>query len=328
MAEPKRGDNVKNAFNLMFSGEYMSKLKTSVLSALKDDQVKFRLGIALKLMALPCITMLIAFGFFWSFLRMDLYFFEANKLTEIVNFQETYYDYILSTVVGYVSVVIGFIAGTLLLGLYISNMVLRPFRTIGSYCEDVVEGRVASYDQEFFSELRLLTRFSDYFFGMIQSMTKNGGLVEVEVPEKYTRIHQPVFEKAFFIQFSLFVLMTSIATGIAVFTITVDIHGQILSLADKTVKLTPAIEYFLERQESTLFEIMIGVMGAHLVLHIAFCFHLYNKVAAPAFGIFATFRAFLKGNHGSRIHLIGYYYLRPECRKINKYLTWLEKKYT
>src|SRR5690606_38833718 len=155
-------------------------------------------------------------------------------------------------------------------------------RTIGSYCNDVVEGREASYDQEFFSELRLLTRFSDYFFGMIQSMTKNGGLVEVDVPEKYTRIHQPVFEKAFFIQFSLFVLMTSIAIGIAVVTITVDIHSQILSLADKTVKLTPAIKYFLERQESTLFEIMIGVMGAHLALHIAFCFHLYNKVAAPA----------------------------------------------
>lgn len=328
MAESNHDDNVKNGVNGIVDNGFLSKLKTTVQSPLRDDQVKFRLGIAFKLMALPCTTMAIAFGFFWSFLRMDLYFFEANKLNEIANFQETYYDYILSIVVGQVPVLIAFIAGTLLLGLYISNMVLRPFRTIGSYCEDVVEGRNSSYDQEFFSELRLLTRFSDYFFGMIQSMTKNGGLVQVDVPEKYTRIHQPVFEKAFFIQFSLFVLMTSIATGIAVFTITVDIHSQILSLADKTVRLTPAIKYFLERQETTLFEIMIGVMGAHLALHIAFCFHLYNKVAAPAFGIFATFRSFIKGNYGSRIHLIGYYYLRPECRKINKYLTWLQKKYT
>lgn len=304
------------------------KFKTATQTVWRDDQVKFRLGIAIKLMAIPCTTLAIAFGFFWSFLRMDLYFFEANKLSQITNFQETYYDFILSRVAGEAHILVILIAGTLLLGLYMANMVLRPFRTIGTYCDDVVEGRKASYDQEFFSELRLLTRFSDYFFGMVQSMSKGGKLTEIDVPEKYTRIHQPVFEKAFFIQFSLFILMTSIATGIAVFTVTVDIHSQILSLAEKTVKLTPAIKYFLERQESTLFEIMIGVMGAHLIMHIAFCFHLYNKVAAPAFGIFATFRSFLKGNHGSRIHLIGYYYLRPECRKINRYLTWLEKKYT
>lgn len=308
--------------------QQLYKFKSSILSTIRDDQVLFRLSIALKLMALPCMTLVIAFGFFWSFLRMDLYFFEANKLGSVVNFQETYYDYILSSVAGEVDILIMLIAGTLLLGLYMANMVLRPFRTIGSYCDDVVEGRKASYDQQFFSELRLLTRFSDYFFSMVQAMSKNGKLEQIEMPEKYTRIHQPVFEKAFFLQFSLFILMTSIATGIAVFKVTVDIHGQILSLADKTVNLTPAIKYFLERQESTLFEIMIGVMAVHLILHISFCFHLYNKVAAPAFGIFATFRAFLKGNYGSRIHLIGYYYLRPECRKINRYLTWLEKKYT
>tara|TARA_R110000868_G_scaffold103710_11_gene285477 strand:+ start:2876 stop:3865 length:990 start_codon:yes stop_codon:yes gene_type:complete len=318
----------KAASSLVTHISTLTKLKTAVLSPFKDDQVQFRLSIALKLMALPCITLAIAFGFFWSFLKMDLYFFEAYKLSEVTNFQETYYDYILSTVVGLTPLLLSFVAGTLLLGLYISNMVLRPFRTIGQYCEDVVEGRVASYDPEFFSELRLLTRFTDYFFGIVQTMTKNGKLDEVEVPTKYTRIHQPVFEKSFFIQFSLFVLITSIATGIAVFAATVDIHGQILSLAEKTIQVSPAIRQFLERQESTLFEIMIGVMVAHMILHISFCFHLYNKVAAPAFGIFATFRGFLKGNYGARIHLIGYYYLRPECRKINRYLTWLQKKYT
>ena len=226
----------------------LSKFKTSILSAVQDDQVLFRLSIAMKFLILPVITLIIAFGFFYSFLRMDLYFFEAHKVSSITNFQETYYDYILSAVAGEAHVVVLLLAGTLLLGLYMANMVLRPFRTLGSYCEDVVEGRKASYDQEFFSELRLLTRFSDYFFGVIAVMTKNGKLGQVDVPEKFTRIHQPVFEKAFFLQFSLFILMTSIATGTAVFKVTVDIHGQILSLADKTVALTPAIKYFLEKQ--------------------------------------------------------------------------------
>lgn len=325
---PVQDNSSKNGLNMTIPTSFLTKIKTTILSPFRDDQVQFRLGITLKLMMLPLMTLAVAFGFFWSFLRMDLYYFEAYKLSEITNFQETYYDYILSTVVGITPLLVGFIAGTLIIGLYISNMVLRPFRTIGTYCDDMVEGRTASYDPEFFSELRLLTRFTEYFFNMTQIMTKKGKLEQVDVPAKYTRIHQPVFEKAFFIQFALFIIITSIATGIAVFAVTVDIHSQILSLAEKTIHVTPAIRYFLERQESTLFEIMIGVMGAHLILHMVFCFHLYQKVAAPAFGVFATFRGFLKGNYEARIHLIGYYYLRPECRKINRYLTWLQKKYT
>ncbi len=325
---PIQDQDNKGVLSLNTNSARMNKFKTILLSAFRDDQVKFRLGIALKLMMLPCFTLAIAMGFFWTFLKMDLFFFEAYNISELSNFQETYFEYILSTIIGHVPLLLGFIAGTLLLGLYISNMVLRPFRTIGKYCEDLVEGRVSSYDPDFFSELRLLTRFSDYFFVIVQNMTKKGKLENIDIPEKYSRIHQPVFEKSFFIQFSLFVTITSIATGIAVFVTTVDIHSQIFSLAEKTIKMTPAITYFLERQENTLFDIMTGILVAHFILHIVFCFHLYNKVAAPAFGIFATFRGFLKGNHEARIHLIGYYYLRPECRKINRYLTWLQKKYT
>tara|TARA_R110002049_G_scaffold132766_3_gene291930 strand:+ start:904 stop:1893 length:990 start_codon:yes stop_codon:yes gene_type:complete len=325
---PSQDQDNKTVSSLNNPSQQVNKVKSLFVSAFKDDQVKFRLGIALKLMMLPCITLMIALGFFWTFLKMDLFFFEAYNITNLSNFQETYYDYILSTIIGRTPFLIAFIAGTLFLGLYISNMVLRPFRTIGNYCEDMVEGRTSSYDPEFFSELRLLTRFSDYFFVMIQNMTKREKLENVEIPNKYSKIHQPVFEKSFFIQFSLFVIITSIATGTAVFVTTVDIHSQIFSLAEKTIEMTPSITYFLERQENTLFDIMVGILVAHFFLHIFFCIHLYNKVAAPAFGIFATFRGFLKGNHDARIHLIGYYYLRPECRKINRYLTWLQKKYT
>ncbi len=322
-------DNESKAVSsLNNSNHLVNKFKTILMAAFKDEQVKFRLGIALKLMMLPCITLLIALGFFWTFLKMDLFFFEAYNISDVGNFQETYYDYILSTIIGHTPLLLSFIAGTLFLGLYISNMVLRPFRTIGNYCEDIVEGRTSTYDPEFFSELRLLTRFSDYFFVMIQNMTKSDKLESVDIPVKYSKIHQPVFEKSFFLQFSLFIVITSIATGTAVFVATVDIHSQIFSLAEKTIDMTPAITYFLERQENTLFDIMTGILVAHFILHLMFCFHLYNKVAAPAFGIFATFRGFLKGNYDARIHLIGHYYLRPECRKINRYLTWLQKKYT
>jgi hypothetical protein len=53
--------------------------------------------------------------------------------------------------------------------------------------------------------------------------------------------------------------------------------------------------------------------------------HLYHGVAAPAFAVFATMRAFLKGSYNQRVHLIGFPALRLQTRKLNKYLDWVDR---
>ena len=53
---------------------------------------------------------------------------------------------------------------------------------------------------------------------------------------------------------------------------------------------------------------------------------LYNKVSGAAFAYFATMRSFMKGKFSSRVHLIGYSYVRNYGRDLNRYLKFLETR--
>jgi hypothetical protein len=63
------------------------------------------------------------------------------------------------------------------------------------------------------------------------------------------------------------------------------------------------------------------------IFYIALGFHLYEKVSGAAFGIFSTMRSFMKGNRFSRVHLVGYAYIRDYTRKFNKYLDYMQNNF-
>ena len=65
----------------------------------------------------------------------------------------------------------------------------------------------------------------------------------------------------------------------------------------------------------------------NIFTYLIFFYYLYGKVSIPAFGIFATMRSFISGRYASRVHLIGYPYIRNYTRTLNKYLDDLEKNY-
>jgi hypothetical protein len=39
-------------------------------------------------------------------------------------------------------------------------------------------------------------------------------------------------------------------------------------------------------------------------------------------------RSFMKGNHSSRVHLVGYTHLREYTRKLNKYLDYIQNNFS
>lgn len=292
-----------------------------------DEEVKFRYQIVLSLTILPIFSVLIMYGFLTVFLQFDLYFFQANETKGIIGFEETYYHYIFTHLSVYLPYVVGFVIFNIFAGIYISQMLLRPFKSIGDYCESFMQNKNLSYDPDFFSELKLLTRFSEYFFTKINDWKEKGQASTVKIPIKYTRIHKPVLEVSFFIQYFSFVLITALCAAILVFSATIEVHQQIMSLAREILPESPSIFYFLEKQRSVLDIILMAALLIHVVLYVFYSISLYKKVSGPAFGIFATFRAFLKGNTHSRVHLIGSYFLRPQCRKINAFLKYVEKEY-
>lgn len=307
----------------------MNRVTGYFRSVSKDEEIVFRLKTTLKMTLIPVISGCVMAGFLWVLLQLNLYFFEANGYQGWQSFRVAYYEFIVGRTLTLAPYMAMFIAVVAITGIYVSDLLLRPFRIIGDYCERIVNGEEASYDPDFFTDLKLLTTFSELFFLQVHNTRKaNRKLEPMDIPKKYTKIHQPVSETAFFLQYFLYILIVSICAYMALYIATVNMHQEIINLAGETLKSSEMMTYFFNRQSDVLQDVLTVVMIGHLILYTALARHLYYKVCGPAFGIFATMRSFLKGNYSSRVHLIGYYYLRTHCRKLNRYLDLMQKELT
>ncbi len=309
--------------------KHILSLKNHLKKAYKDEEVHFRLKTTLKMTLIPIITGCVMLGFLWVLLQLNLYFFEANGYSGWRAFRVAYYDFIVGRTIKLAPYLCLFLIVVAITGLYVSDLLLRPFRVIGVYCEKVSSGKEASYDPDFFTDLKLLTSFSELFFLAINNARKNNAkLGPMDIPKKYTKIHQPVSETAFFLQYFVYILIASSCAYVALHMMTVDIHQEIINLAGETLNQKHSMKYFFGKQSEVLRDVLNVVMVCHLILYTILARHLYFKVCGPAFGIFATMRSFLKGNYDARVHLLGFYYLRPHCRKINRYLDLMQKELT
>ena len=181
------------------------------------------------------------------------------------------------------------------------------------------------YDPDFFTDLKILTRFSEYFFLQIENAFTNNVLLPGDVPAKYKGIFKPKFEYSFFMQLFFIFLILSFISSAGLYVLTTDVYESIVNLAANTLVLDDRSQKFLSEQENLFKLVSMVLLGIHVTMYMFLSFHLYSKVAAPAFAIFATMRSFLKGNHKARVHLIGNYHARPETMKLNSYLAHIEK---
>lgn len=294
---------------------------------LKDEEVKFRLLTSFKMTMIPVISFLFLGSYIYILLKGNLVFFQANELIGISQFEEIFYDSLFQSISEFALYGVAFFIFINITSIYISDLLLRPFRIIGDYCDRETLGPAhKEYNPDFFSELKVLSQFSEFFFNTIETAAKNETLGEVVIPKKYKKIHQPVFESVFFLHFSFYILAMILMLLIAMFTFSDQLYDNLIILGGKTLPNSPSINYFLKAQNEiidqiTYFSILIGIVS-----YMTTAYHLYQKVSSPAFAFFATMRSFLKGNYRQRVHLIGFPYLRDYSRTFNKYLDWVEKE--
>jgi hypothetical protein len=292
----------------------------------RDEEARFRLMTAFKITGITFVTFLMQLTILYGLLAIDLIFFQSQGYPGQAVFTETFYDFLL----------IGFLENTLYIGLsllfvfvvgiYIGHLLLRPFRMIGDYCQNFVDKGQASYDPDFFTDLNVLARFSEYFFHLMENFYKNRQVQKIDIPHKFARIRGPVFERGFFLQYFLLIFMISIGTGSLLSAVNTALYDGMITLAEEVIPKTNQMRYFLTAQADIWNTGMYATMTIHFVLYFALSIHLYGRVSAPAFGMFATMRAFLKGAYSNRVHLIGYSYVRPQCRQFNKYLDFMQRE--
>lgn len=310
----------------------MKKLKELLLSRYEDDEFMFKFTTGLKFVSISLGFMCIVLMFTYLLLKIDLIFFMANGYPKASEFGDAFYTFISASLIDEIPYVVLAMIFIFCLGFYLSSKIIRPFKAIGQYCEERLEDKENYYSPDYLSDLKLLTSFSVFFFSRIDEAKLKGKLFKIEIPQNYTRIHKPVFEKNFFFNYFFIIVIFALIASVGILILNNIIREQISILSQNLLQLqasTPkGIRYFLEEQYSVADIAVYFFLTIHVMVYCLLGMHLYSKVSAPAFAIFATMRSFIKGNYHNRVHLIGHYYLRDDCRKINKYLDHIQRTLT
>ncbi len=306
----------------------LTKLIERYVKYLNDEEFMFKTGMGLKFLGVSVFCLLSVLLFTYLLIRIDLIFFVANGFPGVDAFENAFYDYIYSSFSDELLWVLLGCASTFFLGYYLSGVMIRPFKAIGLHCDDKINNKDNFYAPDFFSDLKLLTSFSVFFFTKIDESTIRGKLTSVDIPASYKGIHKPNFEKNFFLNYLFIIIIFALLSTLGIVLLNMEIRDHVTELSRKFLSGNKQATYFLDEQFVIADIAVYFFTSLHLMLYFLLGVHLYHKVATPAFAVFATMRSFLKGNHHNRIHLIGYYYLRNDCRKINKYLDHVQKNLT
>lgn len=293
----------------------------------KTEDHRFMLYVGLKVTGISFGITVVMYWFIFQILRLNFAFFRAHGFPE---FEEgsPFFDHVIQEAIENLPIIFAFHIFLFFIGVYVGWIILRPFRTIGEYSESVLENQNAIYRVEEFSTYTLLTRFSEFFFEYLRESRKRNQLLSHSIPPQYSKIHKPVLDKIFMLHFGILLIIIGISSSVFIIENSGSIFESMAELASKTLADQRSVSRFFSEQMFILDDIVILTIVLISFSYILLGLHLYAKVSGAAFGIFSTMRAFMKGNYSSRVHLVGFAYVRDYTRKLNKYLDYIENNLT
>lgn len=267
-----------------------------------------------------CVLFLVSY-IFWIVLALNNVFFESQGFMNGLALREAYYDHVLRSSVDLIPYLSLVVIGLFFSGIYVSKMLMRPFKIIGEYCDAKVEGKNVSYNPDQFSDYKLLTRFSDFFFQYVDDRVTKGSLVSNSIPPQFLGIRKPLFERVFFFHFFLLFLIIALISVIILNISASAIREDIVDLAVQVLNTHGSgTSHFFQEQAYVFQTISVVATLLLFVSYMMLTWHLYGKVSGAVFGFFSTMRSFMKGNFEARVHLLGYNHVRPYGRSLNQYL--------
>jgi len=259
-------------------------------------------------------------------MRLNHAFFRSHGFLDFQD-GDVFYNYLLSETLDNLMVFFLFHIFLFFIGTYVGWIILRPFRMIGEYCEVVISNPNAIYKVDEFSTYKLLTRFSEFFFEYVREARKKGEIMSNSIPPQFSRIHHPVADKIFMLHFGILLVIIAISSSVFIIENGSSIFQNMIELSSKTLAKSIEANRFFAAQTFVMDDIFTLTIVLITVAYLSLGLHLYSKVSGAAFGIFSTMRSFMKGNYFSRVHLLGYAYIRDNTRKLNKYLDYIQDNF-
>lgn len=288
----------------------------------KNEDTRFIMLVGFKVSGISLGVSFFIYYFLFQVARLNYAFFEAQGFP--IQDETLFFDYIMKEVLENAPILFVFHIFLFFIGTYVGWLILRPFRVIGEYCEKAIENPNTIYKLDEFSNYKLLTRFSEFFFEFLREARLKGEITKNSIPPQYSKIHKPLVDWIFLLHFGILLVIISICSSVFIIDNSSILFYDMTELAMKTLQNPIAVRKYFTKQMFILDELVFMTISLTSIFYVLLGLHLYGQVSGAAFGIFSTMRAFMKGNYFSRVHLVGYAYIRDYTRKLNKYLDYLE----
>ena len=306
--------------------KYLNKFKEMLNRVFKSDDTKFVVLTGIKVSSISLLINFIIYTCLFEVMRLNYVFFRSQGFPDFQD-DQVFFNYITSEALENLPVLFLFHIFLFFIGTYVGWLILRPFRMIGDYCEEIIENPEAIYMVDEFSTYKLLTRFSEFFFEFLRDSREKKHLPTNTVPPQFSKIHQPVTDRVFMLHFGLLLVIVAISSSVFIIENGSAVFHSMIELASKTLTSSKDANRFLNAQDFVMDDLISLTIFLITTLYLALGMHLYGKVSGAAFGIFSTMRSFMKGDHFSRVHLVGYAHIRDNTRKLNKYLDFAQNNF-
>jgi hypothetical protein len=306
--------------------KYLNKFKEMLNRVFKNDDTKFVVLTGIKVSSISLLINFIIYTCLFEVMRLNHVFFRSQGFPDFQD-DQVFFNYITSEAVENLPVLFLFHIFLFFIGTYVGWLILRPFRMIGDYCEEIIENPEAIYMVDEFSTYKLLTRFSEFFFEFLRDSREKKQLPTNTVPPQFSKIHQPVTDRVFMLHFGLLLVIIAISSSVFIIENGSAVFHSMIELASKTLPSSKDANRFLNAQDFVMDDLISLTIFLITTLYLGLGVHLYGKVSGAAFGIFSTMRSFMKGDHFSRVHLVGYAHIRDNTRKLNKYLDFAQNNF-
>ncbi len=306
--------------------DFFLRPKEELRRVFKTEDSRFMLLTGLKVAGISFVINIFVYTFLFQVMRLNYAFFRAHGFPDLQD-ETVFYGYILTEASENLIIFFLFHIFLFFIGTYVGWLILRPFRIIGEYCDEVIENQNAIYKVDEFSTYKLLTRFSEFFFEYLRESRKKGEIMTNSIPPQFSRIHKPVPDYIFMLHFGLLLVIIAICSSVFIIENASAIYENMIELASKTLSNSKVSNKFFSDQMFIMDDMVILTIVLVAFSYLSLGFHLYDKVSGAAFGIFSTMRSFMKGNYFSRVHLVGYAYVRDYTRKLNKYLDHIQNNF-
>ncbi len=305
-----------------YSRTFISDLR----KVFKSEDSRFMLSVGLKVSSISLAISVFIYWFLFEVMRLNYSFFRAYGFPQFQD-ENLFFDLVIGEALDNLPVLFLFHIVLFFLGSYVGWIILRPFSTLGDYCQAVLENPNTVYKVEEFTTYRLFTRFSEFFFEFLRETRKRNKILYNSIPPQYSKIHKPVMDKIFMLHFGILLIIIAIVSAFFIIKNTSTVYESMVELAIKTLKDQQSVSRSFSEQIFIQNDIVWLTVILISISYILLGFHLYAKVSGAAFAIFSTMRSFMKGDYSSRVHLVGYTYLRDYTRRLNKYLDYIQNNF-